>query len=66
MSVPLLLEQGFKIKAKNNDYSIYFFNKFYENTYIDNGLLFLLLNDTILHVDNMMKRKEKNMNVTYL
>ena len=59
ISVPLLLKQGFEIKAKNNGCSIYFSNKFYENTFIDNDLLFLSLNDNILHVDKMKKKREK-------
>ena len=66
ISIPLLLEQSFKIKAKNNGCSIYFFIKYYKNTYIDNDLLFLSLNDNILHVNNMKKRKRENVNIIYL
>ena len=66
ISVPLLLEQGFKIKAKNNYCSIYFSNKFYKNTFVDNDLLFLSLNDNVLYVDNMKKRKKEDVNITYL
>ena len=66
ISIPLLLEQDFKIKTKSNGCSIYLSNEFYENTYIDNDLLFLSLNDNILHVDNMKKKKRKNVNVIYL
>ena len=66
ISVLLLLEQGFEIKAKNNDCSIHFSNKFYGNTYIDNSLLCLSLNDNVLHVDNIKKRKREDVNVTYL
>ena len=57
ISVLLLLEQDFEIKTKNNGCSIYFSNEFYENAYIDNGLLFLSLNDNILYVDNMKKER---------
>ena len=57
ISVPLLLEQSFKIIVKNNGCSIYFFNEYYESIFIDNGLIFLSLNDNMLHVDNMKKKK---------
>ena len=57
--VPLLWKQGFEIKAKNNDCSIYFSNEYYENTYIDNDFLFLSLNDNVLYIDNMKKKKER-------
>ena len=66
ISVPLLLGQDFEIKAKNNGCSIYFSNEYYRNTYIDNGLLLLTLNNNILHIDNMKKRKREDVNVTYL
>ena len=59
----MLLEQDFEIKAKNNGCSIYFSNKFDEKIYIDNDFLFLSLNDYVLHVDNMKKRKRENVNV---
>ena len=66
ISIPLLLEQDFEIKRKSNGCSIYFSNEFPGNTYIDNGLLFLSLNDNILHVDKIKKRKREDVNVTYL
>ena len=57
--VSLLLEQDFEINAKNNGCSIYFSNEYYESTFIDNGLLFLSLNDNVLHVDNIKKKRER-------
>ena len=66
ISVPLLLEQSFEIIAKNNSCFIYFSNEYYRSTFIDNGLIFLLLNDNVLHVDYMKKRKREDVNVTYL
>ena len=66
ISVSLLLEQSFEIKAKNNGCSIYLSNEFYENTHINNDLLFLSLNDNKLYVDSMKKRKREDVNVTYL
>ena len=39
---------------------LYLSNEFYGNAYIDNGLLFLSLND------NMKKKKREDVNVTYL
>ena len=59
ISIPLLLEQSFEIKAKNNGCSIYFSNEFYENTFIDNSFLFLSLGDNVLHIDNMKKKRER-------
>ena len=64
--VPILLEQSFEIIAKNNNYSIYFSNEYNGSDLIDNGLIFLSLNDNVLHVNNMKKRKREDMNVTYL
>ena len=66
ISIPLLLEQSFEIKVKNNGCSIYFFNEYYESAFIDNGLLFLLLNDNVLHVKNMKKKNREDVNITYL
>ena len=66
ISVPLLLEQSFEIIIKNNGCSIYFFNKYYGSTFIDNGLMFLSLNDNVLHVENMKKKKREDVKVTYL
>ena len=57
ISISLLLEPGFEIITKNNDCSIYFSNESYGNTFINNSLLFLSLNDKVLHVDNMKKKK---------
>ena len=62
----MLLEYRFEIKRKGNSCSIYQSNEFYDNGLVDNDLLFLSLNDNILHVDQMKKRKKKDMNVTYL
>ena len=62
----LLLKQSFEIITKNNSCSIYLSNEYYESTFIDNGLMFLSLNDNVLHVDNMKKRKREDINVTYL
>ena len=59
ISVPLLLEQDFEIITKNNGCSIYFSNEYYGSAFIDNDLLFLSLNDNMLHVDNMKKKKER-------
>ena len=61
----LLLEQNFEIIIKKNGCTIYFFNEFYGSIFIDNGLIFFLLNDNIFHIDNMKKRKREDMNVTY-
>ena len=66
ISVPLLLKQDFKIIAKNNDCSIFFSNEYYGSAFTDNSLMFLSLNDNMLHVENMKKRKRKDVNVTYL
>ena len=66
ISVSLLLEQGFEIKAKNNGCSLYFSNEYYGSAFINNDLMFLSLNDNMLHVDNMKKRKREDVNVTYL
>ena len=66
ISVPLLLEQDFEIIAKNNGCSIYFSNKYYGSAFIDNDLMFLSLNDNVLHVDNMKKKKREDVNVTCL
>ena len=66
ISIPLLLEQSFEIIIKNNGYSMYFSNKYYGSAFIDNGLMFLSLNDNVFHIDNMKKRKRENVNVTYL
>ena len=59
ISIPLLLEQDFKIITKNNGCSNYFFNEYYENIFIDNGLMFLSLNDNVLYVENMKKKRER-------
>ena len=66
ISVPLLLKQDFEIITKSNSCSIYFSNEYYGSTFIDNGLIFLSLNDNVLHIDNMKKRKREDVNVTYL
>ena len=66
ISILLLLEQDFEIKAKNNSCSIHFSDEFYQNIFIDNGLLFLSLSDNILYVDYMKKRKKEDVNVTYI
>ena len=50
MFVPLLLEQDFEIKTKNNSCSIYFSYEFYRNIFIDNDLLFLSLSDHIIYL----------------
>ena len=60
------MEQSFEIIIKNNGCSIYFFNDYYESTFIDNGLMFLSFNDNVLHVDNMKKKKREDVNITYL
>ena len=49
--ISMLLEHGFEIKRKGNSYFIYLSNEFYGNTFIDNDLLFLSLNDNVLHID---------------
>ena len=64
--VSLLLEHSFEIKRKGNSGSIYYFNEFYDNIFIDNGLLFLSLNDNIFHIDQMKKRKREDVNIIYL
>ena len=64
--IPLLLKQDFEIKAKNNGCSLYFSNEYYGSTYVNNDLLLLSLNNNLLHIDNMKKRKRKDMNITYL
>ena len=66
ISIPMLLEQDFEIRRKGNSCSIYFFNECYENIFIDNDLLFLSLNDNVLHVNQMKKKKRESVNVTYL
>ena len=58
ISIPLLLEQDFEIIVKNNGCSIYFSNEYYGSAFVDNSLLFLSLNDKVLHIDNMKKKKE--------
>ena len=65
ISIPLLLKQSFEIITKNNDCSI-FFNEYYGFTFINNDLIFLSLNDNVLHVDNMKKKKREDANVTYV
>ena len=45
---------------------LYFFNEFYGSGYIDNNFLILALNKNIFYMKRNMKRKKKNMNVTYL
>ena len=57
ISISLLLEEDFEINVKDNGYSIYFSNEYYGNAYVDNGLLLLLLNDNVLYIDNIKKRK---------
>ena len=57
ISIPLLSKQSFEIKTKNNSCSIYFSNEYYGSVYIDNSLLFLSLNDNVLHIDNEEKKK---------
>ena len=63
---PLLLEQDFEIITKNNDCFIYFFNKYYGSVFIYNDLLFLSLNDNVLHVENIKEKEREDVNVTYL
>ena len=58
ISILMLLEQDFEIRRKDNSCSVYFFNECYENTFIDNNLLFLSLNDKIFHI-NQIRRKER-------
>ena len=57
ISIPLLLKQGFEIIVKNNGCSIYFCNEYYASTFIDNDLIFFLLNDNVLYIDNMKKKE---------
>ena len=56
---PLLLEQGFEIITKNNGCSIYFSNQYYGSTFINNGLMFLSLNNNVFHIENMKKKRER-------
>ena len=63
ISIPLLLEQDFEIIAKNNGCFIYFSNEYYGSTFINNGLMFLSLNDNGLHIDNMKKKKREDVNI---
>ena len=64
ISVPILLEHDFKIKGKDKGCFIYHFNEFYGTALVDNDILFLLLNDNVLHIDQMKKRKKEDLNVT--
>ena len=66
ISIPLLLKQGYEIKLMKNGCSIFFFNKFYDSSYIDNNLLILALNENIFHIGRNMKRKREDVNITYL
>ena len=46
---------------------LYFFcNKFYDSGYIDNNLLIFTLNKNIFHIERNIKRKRKDVNITYL
>ena len=49
-----------------NGCSIFFFNKFYDGSYIDNNLLILALNENIFYIERNMKKKRKDVNITYL
>ena len=66
ISIPILLEQDFEINGKSNDCSFCLSNEFYGHAFIDNDFFFLSLNNNILHVDQIKKRKRENVNVTYL
>ena len=57
--IPLLLKQGYEIRLMKNECSIFFSNKFYENMFVDNDLLFLSLSDNIFYLDNMKKERER-------
>ena len=59
----MLWGQDFEINVKNNGCSIYFSNEYYRTTFIDNGHLFLPLNDNVFHIDNMKKIKREDVNV---
>ena len=59
ISIPLLFEHGYNIKQKDKDCSIYHSGEFYSNGYVDNDLIFLSLNDNILHIDQIKKKKER-------
>ena len=65
ISIPLLLEHGYGIKAKSNYYSIFYSNKFLKNAYVDNDLFTLLLNNNIFFIDNNKKKREM-MRITHI
>lgn len=64
--IPLLLKKGFEINGKGNGCSIYFSNKHLCNGIMENGLLVLLLNDNVFHINKSNKRKREKVNNTLL